>query len=305
MKDIVVTVFTATYNRGYSLQRLYNSLVAQINTQFEWIIIDDGSNDNTKDIVNKFIDENKLIINYLYKINEGKHIAINQGAVMALGEWFFIVDSDDYLTDNSIDIVIKQCNQIKNSIEIIGVAGLKGDNNGKTWMKYGSEKKEKFNKLQEKINKLEYIDLTSTDYRYKYKIKGDRAEVIRTSVLRKHLFPKFDSEKFISEGYLWFSLSKAGYKIRWFNQIIYIAEYLSDGLSNNYKQLLKQNWQGTCFHANFMLTIKEVSLKDKVHNCINYYRYGHYGGKTHLYRECNNKILSLLCIPISFAYKLT
>ena len=105
MKDI--TVLTPTYNREKNLYKLYNSLCSQTNKDFVWMIIDDGSTDNTKEVINKWRDENKIEIVYIYKENGGKHTALNIGIKNINTDMTFIVDSDDWLVDNAIEIIYK------------------------------------------------------------------------------------------------------------------------------------------------------------------------------------------------------
>jgi glycosyltransferase involved in cell wall biosynthesis len=109
---INISVFTPTYNRVVLLERLYISLINQTNYNFEWIIVDDGSSDDTLDKVNKWIAENKIKITYYKQENRGKHTAINKGVSLAKNLLFFIVDSDDYLLP---------CNvvSLRKSLEII------------------------------------------------------------------------------------------------------------------------------------------------------------------------------------------
>ena len=102
-----ITIFTPTYNRAYTLKKLYDSIVVQDYSAIEWIIVDDGSSDSTKELVTSFIEENKIDIKYFYQENSGKHIAINRGVEEAQGELFFIVDSDDYLTKDALNIINK------------------------------------------------------------------------------------------------------------------------------------------------------------------------------------------------------
>ena len=97
-----ITVFTPTYNRGYLLPRLFSSLRNQSFKDIEWLIVDDGSTDNTHDVVMAFIEENIIPIRYVFKRNGGKHQAINEGVKHAKGELFFIVDSDDMLPTNAL-----------------------------------------------------------------------------------------------------------------------------------------------------------------------------------------------------------
>ncbi|MGC9064033.1 MAG: glycosyltransferase family A protein, partial [bacterium] len=102
MKDIYITLFTPTYNREKLLSRLYESIKRQSFSNFEWIIVDDGSTDNTEQIVESWLKESTFDIRYFYQQNSGKHIAINKGVREARGELFFIIDSDDWLGDDSL-----------------------------------------------------------------------------------------------------------------------------------------------------------------------------------------------------------
>ena len=91
----MLTILTPTYNRGYIINKAYESLIKQSNKDFEWLVVDDGSNDNTEEIVKKFIEEDKIKIRYLHKENGGKHTALNVGINNAHGDLILILDSDD------------------------------------------------------------------------------------------------------------------------------------------------------------------------------------------------------------------
>ena len=106
MNEYKISVFTPSYNRAHTLPKLYTSLVAQTYSNFEWIIIDDGSNDNTEELVQKWIEEEKIRIIYKKQSNNGKHIAMNYAVAIASGEFFTIVDSDDYLREDALEILM-------------------------------------------------------------------------------------------------------------------------------------------------------------------------------------------------------
>ncbi|MGL4335245.1 MAG: glycosyltransferase family 2 protein, partial [Turicibacter sp.] len=106
---MIVSILTPTYNRAYTLQRLYDSICQQSTKNdgnYEWIIVDDGSIDDTKQLIKKFIDENNISIKYLYQENAGKPSAINLGVDNSTATYIFIVDSDDMLTNDAIDTII-------------------------------------------------------------------------------------------------------------------------------------------------------------------------------------------------------
>ena len=148
---------------------------------------------------------------------------------------FFIVDSDDYLTINSIETIITWENSINDKSNFAGIAGNKGFTNESIIGRTFSGK---------------YVDATSLE-RDRYHIEGDKAEVFYTNVLKQFPFPVFDGERFITENVVWYRIAAEGYKLRWFNEIIYIAEYLEDGLSAKQIQLYADNPKG------FALSIKQ------------------------------------------------
>lgn len=267
---IPITVFTPIYNRAYIVEKLFKSLESQTCKDFEWLIVDDGSTDNIKALVTEWEKKATFVIKYIYKKNEGKHIAINVGAKQARGEWFFIVDSDDYLVSDAIETVLHYCKTIKQNTEFAGVVGLRANSRMEILRDYNQtyqrEDKDAFSN--------EYIDEDCIKYRYKLKLWGDRAEVVRTNILKKYPFPQFDNEKFFSEGYLWFSLAKDGYKFRWFNKIIYITEYLEDGLTRGDMDLRLKNPKGGAYIANFFKSIDGMPLSEKIRNSYKYYKYG-------------------------------
>ena len=281
MKDFV-TIFTPTYNKADMLENLYQALLRQTNQDFEWIIVDDGSTDNTKELVDKFMEEGKLDISYKYKEVGGKHLAINLGLEIADGELFCIVDSENYLTDNGIELILKYWNQVKDDHSFVGVGGLKGRNEHEA---IGNQVKQ------------EIIDATSIDYRYKYKIKGDRQKAFRTEVLKKYKFPDIGDVKFITEDTVWNKLSEDGLKLRWFNNIICICDYRQDELTKN----MLKNWKGTSYSNNEFLACKTIPTKAQIKHSMDYYHYGIYGGISisKLFKECRCKWISIFAIPLA------
>ena len=100
---MLLTIFTPTYNRANKLENVYNSLKNQISSEYEWLIVDDGSIDNTKKIVEKFINDSLLNVRYIKKDNGGKHTAHNLAVDEAKGKYFMCLDSDDFLKENTIN----------------------------------------------------------------------------------------------------------------------------------------------------------------------------------------------------------
>lgn len=223
-----ITILTPTYNRAYRLTNLYNSLVNQKNNNFEWLIIDDGSTDDTESTCRNW-KRKKFNIEYFYKENGGKHTAINYGLKFARGDYIFIVDSDDYLLPEAIGKVLNWIQQIDCKDDYAGVSGLRGYTQNKA---IGERPK----------LDIDYVDCTNLQ-RQKFHLRGDKAEIYKTSILKKYAFPEFIEEKYLPEDVVWNAIARDGYKLRWFNEIIYIGEYLDDGLTKS-KDLRVFNFEG-------------------------------------------------------------
>ena len=217
----MISILTRTYNRANLLGNLYESLIKQTSKSFEWIIIDDGSTDNTQDLVSKWIEkESSFSISYYKTNNGGKHRAINIGVDKVQYDYIFIVDSDDYIIEGAIDKIIKWINTIKDDKKFAGVSGLKGIDKVNRVGYYPSNSKYE-----------EYIDATNIE-RKKYNLLGDKAEIYRTEILKKYKFPEFEGENFVTEAAVWNRIAIDGYKIRWYNEIIYICDYIDGGLTD-------------------------------------------------------------------------
>ena len=255
MNSVFCTVFTPTYNRAYLLSNLYNSLIKQSNKNFEWIIIDDGSTDDTEELISKYIKEKKINIIYKKVDNGGKHRAINKGIKIANGKVFAIVDSDDQLTFNAIEKLYEWFSNLKDDKKYCGVAGNRGYRNGKI---IGST-------FSGNVISCSAIE------RNKYNIKGDKFEVYYTNILKKYPFPEFEGEKFLSEIIVWTRMAKDGYIIEWHNDIIYLCEYLNDGLTTNNYKLLRNNPKGYALRIKEQVLYANISFKQKLGYYSTYY----------------------------------
>lgn len=246
---MLVTVFTPTYNRGYIITNLYESLLAQINTDFEWLVIDDGSTDDTEAIINIFISQKKIQITYIRIQNGGKQSAINKGVQLAQGELFFIVDSDDYLTDDAICKISIEWGQIPNKEVLGGLCFRKV--NYTTGEVIGG------------VSSVTRGNYTSLEITYTLGIVGDKAEIFRTGVLLNYPFPHFDHETFVPEALVWNRISK-DYCLRFVDIGIYMCEYLEDGLSANFAKNLKFNSRGFGLYYKEVLSYSQLPFVDKI-----------------------------------------
>ena len=224
-----VTVFTPTYNRAYILGDLYHSLQRQTCMDFEWLIVDDGSADDTKALVASWQgEENPFPIRYVYQENGGKCRAINRGLKEADGRLFFTVDSDDYLTDDAIEKVIRWDGELPKDGHFCGYVGNRGITPTQT---------------PNRLFPGGYLDGTALD-RYD-QVDGERAFVFYTEIHRKYLYPEFPGEKFLTEAVTWDLMAHDGSKMRFFNDIIWIWEYKDDGLTRAGYRVFLENPQGT------------------------------------------------------------
>ncbi|MCB6569764.1 glycosyltransferase family 2 protein [Eubacterium limosum] len=227
----MISIITPTYNRGYIINNLYESLKQQTCQDFEWIVIDDGSKDDTSKLFDKWAKEkNQFAIEYEYTENGGKHRAINYAVKKVHTDFCFIVDSDDYLTNDAVESIHEWIDTIKNDNNFAGVAGLRQYPSGNIIGRYPKSRKYEI-----------YVDADNLERRKKH-LTGDKAEVYRTDILKKYPFPEFEGENFLTEDVIWNRIAIDGYRIRWFNHVIYICEYLEDGLTkgkdrsiNNFK----------------------------------------------------------------------
>lgn len=224
-----VTVFTPTYNRAYILGDLYHSLQRQTCMDFEWLIVDDGSADDTEALVASWQGEKKPFpIRYVYQENGGKCRAINRGLKEANGRLFFTVDSDDYLTDDAIEKVIRWDGELPQDGHFCGYVGNRGTTPTQT---------------PNRLFPGGYLDGTALD-RYD-QVDGERAFVFYTEIHRKYLYPEFPGEKFLTEAVTWDLMAHDGYKMRFYNDIIWIWEYKDDGLTRAGYRVFLENPQGT------------------------------------------------------------
>lgn len=253
---MTITVFTPTYNRAYILPQLYESLQQQTCKDFEWLIVDDGSSDNTAGIVQQWILEADFIIRYVQQENGGKHRAINRGAKEANGELFFIVDSDDKLTPNAIERILADYESIATNEAFAGVCGLRAFPDGS---RIGGE------------CDFGILDTNPLDLRIKHKIKGDMAEVVRTSVMRQFPFPDIQGERFCAESLIWDRISEK-YIFRYFYEKIYICEYLTDGLTASMTRIRKNSPQYAKLYYSERFK-RKLPIYEKIKAAINYWRF--------------------------------
>ena len=208
----MITILTPTYNRAHTLPRLYESLVSQTNCDFEWLVVDDGSIDNTEDLIKTFKRQASFDIRYIKKDNGGKHTALNLGFRKARRKWVLMLDSDDWLRADTIEFLYKEIVLLTKDFNSLSF--LKVYENGTV---VGDEFGQNINTYLERI-------YSNTN--------GDKADLIRVKALEGFSFPEYPGENFMAEAPLFLWLGARG-KTHFVNYGGYFCEYLENGLSAN------------------------------------------------------------------------
>ena len=248
----MVTIFTPTYNRAGLLNRIYNSLKSQTNPNSEWVIVDDGSVDDTKTVVQQWIDEAVIKIKYVYQENRGKHFAFNQGVKNASGELFFCVDSDDYLPEHCVDEIIDAFNSVKDD-KIAGIIGLKTDID---------------ENLLSEVFPVGVAQTTMYELVNKYKCYGEKSLIFKTDILRKYPYPEIKNEKFIGECVVYDKIDK-DYEMLVINKVLTVCEYQPDGLTNRIFINMLKNPTGYKIYYKQRIDMA-CSLKERIGYIIRY-----------------------------------
>ena len=239
-----VTIFTPTYNRAAKLLRLYESLLKQSSYDFEWIIVDDGSCDNTKEIVSQFHNKEMFSMQYIFQENGGKHRAYNKAIEFAKGDYFFCVDSDDYLERDAV-LKIIECTENMDSEQ--GIIAYKINETGKRLS----------NQFPKEVNISTRFQLET-----EYGCKGEFTLIYPTKLARENPFPTFPNEKFMTESVIYDRMEqKCTMKI--LADVLTICEYLPDGYSSNSNAIMKSNPGGYCLY--YMQRITRVIIWEKIY----------------------------------------
>ncbi len=275
-----LTVFTPTYNRAYCLGQCYESLVNQTSDEFMWLIIDDGSSDNTKDLVEHWITENKIEIRYHYQDNLGMHGGHNAAYSLIETELNVCIDSDDFMPVDAVEKIVDFWDE-NGSDKYAGIVGLDADKDGKI---IGTT-------IPEKIKETTVIDLYQ-----KHKVVGDKKLVYRTEVVKKYPpYPIFEGEKFVPLGYL-YQMIDQDYTILPLNEILCIVEYMPDGSSLNMLKQYRRHPKGFAFSR--LTEIKYAkSLKERFKKTIHYVSSSFLSKNWRFIKESPKKMLTIVSIP--------
>ena len=247
----MITILTPTYNRAHTLPRLYQSLVEQTKYSFEWLVIDDGSTDETEQLITDYQVFCPFNIRYYKKENGGKHTALNLGFKKSEREWIFIVDSDDWLTPNTIEMLSAEVELLDDSYNSVSTLKVYQDNSV-----IGDEFPNDINNYIERVERG---------------VKGDKADIIRRVALDGFFFPEYNNENFMAESPLFLWLGIRG-NTHFVNFGGYVCEYLEGGLSDHSIQNRHRCFNSTLFvYKEQFETFNSFSLKSRA--AINWWRF--------------------------------
>lgn len=275
----ILTIFTPAYNRAHTLHLGYEALLRQTCKDFEWLIIDDGSTDNTRELVARWTKENKISIRYHYQENQGMHGAHNTAYRLIETELNTCIDSDDYMPDDAVEKIVTFWKKYGND-KVAGMIGLdqtiQGKIIGTTFPK-------------------ELKDTTLFGF-YENGGKGDKKLVYRTDIIKRYPeYPIFRGEKYVGLAYKYYCVDE-DYSLLTMNDVLCIVEYQQDGSSMNmYKQYWK-NPKGFAFYRKKEMQITR-NWKRKFMVCIHYVSSSIMAKNGHFIQDSPNKLLTFLSIP--------
>lgn len=280
---MMITVLTPTFNREGVLRSLWDSLQKQTVKDFEWLVVDDGSTDGTKNLITQLQEKSDFPIRYIYKSNGGKHTALNVGIQTICSELTFIVDSDDCVTDDAVESILKIHKKYRSQNNICGYAFLRAFPDGKVNGK-------KFD-VDEKIGSYIDVRVNGDD------TGADKAEVFKTHCLKEFPFPEYPNEKFLGEDLVWVRMARK-YEMVHINKAIYVGNYLEDGLTNNRRKHNIASPVG-CMHRAEEFMESDLKTRYRIKGGLQYIVYGRFAGVKicDLIRKSRHKVLATVCTP--------
>ena len=278
-----LTVFTPTYNRAYVLKQCYDSLCRQTCKDFVWLIVDDGSSDNTKEIVDEWMtNDNGFEIRYVYKQNGGMHTGHNKAYELIDTELNVCIDSDDFMPDDAVELIVNFWEENKDS-SYSGILALDVYKNGQVIGKELPNKK----------------STTLSGY-YQNGGQGDKKLIYRTEIINQYPpYPEFEGEKFVPLDYKYL-LADQDYELLIMNKPVCVVEYMEDGSSKNMLRQYYKNPRGFAF-------MRKVSMKydtgffKNFKTCIHYVSSSFISKNRKFVKESPRKGMTVLATPFGFA----
>ncbi|MDU1891698.1 MAG: glycosyltransferase family 2 protein [Dysgonomonas sp.] len=272
-----LTVFTPAYNRAHTIELCYKSLLRQTSSDFKWLIIDDGSTDATADLIGRWIDEGRITIEYHYQENQGMHSAHNTAYRLIDTELNVCIDSDDYLADNAVELIINKWRK-EGSDKYAGIIGLDARFDGTT------------------IGTKFITPQTTLSGFYVQGGRGDKKLVYRTSVINSvPEYPVFEGEKYVGLGYK-YQLIDLKYQLLTMNEILCYVDYQTDGSSMNMYRQYFRNPRGFAFIRKESMK-HHPSLKRRFIEAVHYVSSSIICRNARFISESPREFMTVLAIP--------
>lgn len=279
-----LTVFTPAYNRAHTIGRTYESLLRQTCKDFEWLVIDDGSTDNTRELVESWIAEGKIPIRYIYQENQGMHGAHNTAYRNIQTELNTCIDSDDFMPNDAVEKIVRFW-QEKGTDKYAGIVGLDQTEDGAI---IGS----KFPDGMSETTLQGYYAKGGT---------GDKKLVYRTDVINMYPeYPLFEGERYVGLAYKYMLIDQ-DYTLLTLNEPLVTVEYQLDGSSYN---MYKQYWRNPNGFSFFRKTemVCAPTLKRRFISCVHYVASSIIAGNKKFLKESPKKLLTFCAIPFGIIW---
>ncbi len=296
---MLLTVFTPTYNRRELLGRVYQSLLSQTCRDFCWLIVDDGSADDTKQAVQGWIEEKQIPITYIYRENGGKMRAHNTGVAHCTTELFMCLDSDDYLPADAVEQLTETWRDVQSeSVREASAQREPAEKSAQQIDKTAGIVAHKGRSATQILTGGEFADIKYSTLQnlYRQGFSGETALVFRTDILRQFPFPEIDGEKYVPEDYIYDKIDKE-YVLRVLPQIIMICELVSSGYTDSVERLRREHPQAWLLYYEQRAQDAPASLL-KIKYISHYMRFSKHLGKS-IWRSGNGISLGwrLLGLP--------
>lgn len=279
-----LTVFTLTYNRAYCLNKCYESLLRQTSGDFCWLVVDDGSTDNTRELVEQWQKEcTKFKINYLYKKNGGMHSGYNVAYEHIDTELAVSIDSDDWMTDDAVEKIVEFWKKYGND-SVAGIVGLDVDTTGKVIGTKLTDKKQ----------------IKVYDFYNRYHGSGDKKMVYRTELMKPIKAPEYPNERLFPTCYRYF-LIDLDYDMLVMNEPLSVVDYAADGFTNNIIRQYKKNLNSFIYYRKFIMAYPNATLMHKYKFSIHYVAECLLKGDRGWFERSPAKILTFFALPFGVA----
>lgn len=295
-----LTVFTPAYNRAQTIGRTYKSLCAQTNHDFEWLVVDDGSTDNTKDLIMSYLTNVRqngdsefcgqsveapwLKVRYIYQENQGMHGAHNTAYDAIQTELNTCIDSDDYMPNDAVENILNLWQSLTDfeKRQYAGILAL--DVEDKTLKVIGAE----LPKDRRSTTLSGYYERGGT---------GDKKLIYRTQVIKSvpH-YPLFEGERYVGLAYKYMLVDQQ-YELLILNEPVCVVEYQLDGSSHGMYKQYWNNPKGWCFYRKTEMLYAK-GLKRKWMICAHYVSSSIISANRHFLSESPRKLLTFLAIPL-------